>query len=67
MSNDQEISDNIKLLENLNKELGEFDSYIDNLTKLNYEKTMNKISPKERVDLNWNMSYTIYSLYFSKI
>jgi len=66
MSNNEEINKNLELLTNLNTDLKSFDTYLDKLTKLNYDKTLKMISPKERVDLNWAMSYSIYSLYFSK-
>jgi hypothetical protein len=67
---DDDIQDKISILKDLNTELDDFDSLISVLTDskdklLEYEELMTSLDPMDRINLNWNFSYSIYTLYYS--
>jgi hypothetical protein len=64
---DNEIQERIENLNNINNNLDELEKLLDeNLLNQSYKYIMSEISPSERVDLNWNLSYTIYTMYYCK-
>jgi hypothetical protein len=68
---DHDIPNKITQLENLNTELDEFDIMLTKLveskdSKLAYDELMKSLDPMDRIGLNWNFSYSIYTLYYSK-
>jgi hypothetical protein len=64
-SPESEIAEKISVLRDLNKELDELDKSFNTLSSANdYNKIMEEISPKERMDLNWEMGYSTYTLYY---
>ena len=70
MSDQKEISERLDILEDLNSELDDYDSFLDTMIKnkdYDYNKLMEEIDPKERCDLNFNMAFSTYTLYYSKI
>lgn len=68
MQINSDLQEKINSLNDLNKELDEYDDILNDLIKdeTPYDKIMKEISPSERADLNWNMGYSTYSLYYSK-
>jgi hypothetical protein len=67
---DDDIAEKIKTLKELNTELEECDELLSKLTdseneQLQYNKLMEDLPPRERIDLNWDLSYTTYTLYYS--
>jgi hypothetical protein len=70
-SQDAEIANKIKVLKEINTELDNYEKFLDVLVKndsiSDYSKIMEEISPNERMDVNWNMGYSAYTLYYSKI
>jgi hypothetical protein len=69
---DDDIAEKIKTLKELNTEIEECDELFSKLTEteneqLQYNKLMDDLPPRERVDLNWDLSYTTYTLYYSII
>lgn len=73
MTNEErEIKDKMETLKSLNEKLDDLDSILDNFNKRNedyadYQKLMEDVSPEERIDINWNAGYSIYTLYYSKM
>jgi len=65
-----ELENKITILKELYEELEKYDQFQDSLikneTELNYTKLMEEISPNERMDLNWNVGYSTYTLYYCK-
>lgn len=62
-----DINSKINSLDSLIKDLGELEQFMDQtLMKSNYEAMMKEVSPNDRIDLNWNMGYAEYTLYYSK-
>ena len=62
-----ELEQRINALKDLNLKLDDTENLFSNLTKnenLDYEKIMDEISPEERATLNWNFSYSSYTLYY---
>ncbi len=67
--NKAEISEKIEILQDLNNELDQFDNLLDTVfsnKEASYNKLMEEISPEERIDLNWDLSFATYTLYYSK-
>jgi hypothetical protein len=67
---DSDIAEKINTLNELISEIDDCDKFLSELTEndkeeLEYNKLMETLPPRERVDLNWNMSYTTYTLYYS--
>ena len=67
MSENSSVNEKIEILNNLNNQITDLDKFLSPLLERDYEKIMNEISPRDRVDMNWSMSYTTYSLYYCKI
>ena len=69
MSNNQdsEIKEKILILKELNKELDNLDNLTDVFVNNSedYHQIMEDINPKERIDLNWNLGFSAYTLYYS--
>jgi hypothetical protein len=66
--NIDEISDQIYVLKELSSDLDDLDSFLDNMTankELPYSKIMEEVSPEERIEMNWNLSFMVYTLYYS--
>lgn len=63
---DSQIKEKITILKELNKELDSFDQLTDVFAnnKEDYHQIMEDISPKDRIDLNWNLGFSSYSLYY---
>jgi len=64
-----DISNKINILNNLNKDIEGYDEFLSRLIECDkeeyeYNKLMEIIPAKERIDLNWNLSYMIYTLYY---
>ncbi len=70
MSNNQdsEIKEKISILKELNKELDNLDNLTDVFVNQSedYNQIMEEINPKERIDLNWNLGFSAYTLYYSR-
>jgi hypothetical protein len=67
--NIDEISDQINVLKELSSDLDDLDSFLDNMTvnkEVPYSKIMEEVSPEERIEMNWNLSFLVYTLYYSK-
>jgi hypothetical protein len=67
--NKDEISDQVNMLKELNSDLDDLDSFLDNMTgnkETSYSKILEEISPEERIEVNWNLSFMTYTLYYSK-
>jgi hypothetical protein len=64
MSENSSVNEKIEILNNLNNQITDLDKFLSPLLERDYEKIMNEISPRDRVDMNWSLSYTTYSLYF---
>ena len=69
---DDDISKKINILNELNNEIEECDEFLSRLIEsdkeeLEYSKLLDIIPPKERIDLNWDLSYIIYTFYYSNI
>ena len=64
MNENSSINEKIDVLNNLNNRISELDKFLSPLLEKDYENLMKEISPKERVDMNWSLSYTTYSLYY---
>jgi len=64
MSENSSINEKIEILNNLNNQISDLDKFLSPLLEKDYEKIMKEISPRDRVDMNWSMSYTTYSLYY---
>ena len=67
---DSDIAEKINTLNELISEIDDCDKFLSELTEsdkeeLEYNKLMETLPPRERVDLNWDMSYTTYTLYYS--
>lgn len=63
-----DINSKIKSLDSLIEDLGELEQFMDEkLLKSNYDSIMKEVSPNDRIDLNWNMSYAEYTLYYCKL
>jgi hypothetical protein len=68
---DDDIAEKINTLNELITEIDECDELFSKLTdtqneELQYNKLMEELPPRDRIDLNWDMSYTTYTLYYSK-
>jgi hypothetical protein len=68
---DDDIQNKITQLKNLNTELDEFATLLSTLVcsddaKHAYEELMKTLEPMDRINLNWNLSYSVYTLYYSK-
>ena len=59
-----DINKRIDCIDKLDADLNELNSIIDKISKVDYDELMNNISPIDRVDLNWNIAFSQYSLYF---
>ena len=68
-SQDNEIKEKLAILKELNKELDNFDNFTNILVNNteDYQQIMEDIHPRERMDLNWNLGFSTYSLYHSMI
>lgn len=68
MEEDKEISEKILTLEELNKDLDDYNLLLDELTgnDKQFSQVNEKICPEERAELNWNLCYSNYTLYYSK-
>ena len=64
MSENSSVNEKIEILNNLNNQITDLDKFLSPLLERDYEKIMNEISPRDRVDMNWSLSYKTYSLYF---
>ena len=67
--NNDEINERMEILNELNTELDEYDALLHKLfsnKETSYSEIMQNISPDERIDLNWNLSFSSYTLYYSK-
>lgn len=67
---DDDIAEKINTLKELNAEIDECDNLFSKLIdtdneQLQYNKLMDDLPPRERIDLNWDLSYTTYTLYYS--
>ena len=60
----KEIAKRIALMKQINSELDDYNKYMDILysNENNYNKIMELIEPKDRIDLNWNLSFSTYTL-----
>ncbi len=68
MSDDKEILNRIDIFKELNEELDDYENLLDTLYSnddYDYTKLMEHINPKDRLDLNWQMGYSTFSLYYS--
>ena len=66
MTENLSINEKIEVLNNLNTQLSDLEKYLNPLLDKDYDSLMKQISPKERVDMNWSLGYTTYSLYYCK-
>lgn len=66
MNNNEIIEKNIQALKSLNKNLDKFDEKLSLLNKHDYNKLNKEITNRDRVELNWSLSYCLYSLYYGK-
>ena len=57
-----DINKRIDCIDKLDADLNELNSIIDKISKVDYDELMNNISPIDRVDLNWNIAFSQYSL-----
>ena len=64
MNDNLSINEKIEILNNLNTQMTDLDKYLNPLLEKDYDLIMNEISPKDRIDMNWSLSYTTYSLYY---
>ena len=64
MSENSSINEKIEILNNLNNQISDLDKFLSPLLEKDYEKIMKEISPRDRLDMNWSLSYTTYSLYY---
>ncbi len=69
---DDDISTKINILKDLNRDIEGCDEFLSRLIETDkgeyeYNKLIEIIPPKERVDLNWDLSYMIYTLYYSNL
>lgn len=61
------IDDKIENLNKLNTDLDALEELLESgLFNKDYSSLMKEISPTERVDLNWNIGYSIYTMYYCK-
>ena len=69
MEEQKEISEKINVLKDLNDQLDNYDKLLDkmfsNEDEINFNKLNEEIDPKERCDLNWNIAFSTYTLYYS--
>ena len=66
---EEEIENRTENLLQLNKDLDMFeiflsDNNIDN--KVKYQEFISKCNINERIDMNWNLSYSLFTLFYSK-
>lgn len=66
---EEEIENRIENLLQLNKDLDMFENFlsennIDN--KIKYQEFISKCNINERIDMNWNISYSLFTLFYSK-
>jgi hypothetical protein len=62
-----EIHNRIQTLNELNREIDEFDGLFNKITEQpenSYNNILERIDPKERADLEWISSYAIYTNYY---
>ena len=64
MTDNLSINEKIELLNNLNRQVSDLDKFLTPLLDKDYDTIMKEISPKDRVDMNWSLGYTTYSLYY---
>lgn len=63
-----EINLRTSYLNRLILELKEYENFLDYFLFLeNYDKFNNQISPTDRLNLNWNLAYSQYTMYYSNI
>lgn len=65
-----ELENRIEKLNQLNKDLDDFQMFLseNNIdSKEKYEEFISKCQINERIDMNWNISYSLYTLFYSKI
>lgn len=67
MSENSSVNEKIEVLNNLNNQISDLDKFLSPLLEKDYEKIMKEVSPRDRVDMNWSLSYTTYSLYYCKL
>lgn len=63
----ESIDEKVELLETINTQISDLEKLLQPLIDKNYDQIMNAVSPKERIDLNWSLSYSTYSLYYRKV
>lgn len=66
---EEEIENRTENLLQLNKDLDMFENFlsennIDN--KIKYLEFISKCNINERIDMNWNLSYSLFTLFYSK-
>ncbi len=69
MSDEKEINEKIEILGDLNKQLDDYDKFLDVMfanKNYDYNKLIDEIGPNDRCDLNWNLGFSTYTLYYSK-
>lgn len=69
MDDNELIEDKIETLNNVINKVDEFEKIFDKLlnSNLNFNDLNKQISPNERIELNLDLSYSIYTLYYSNI
>ena len=60
------INEKIEVLNNLSTQITDLDKFLSPLLETDYNTLMKETSPKDRVDMNWSLSYTTHSLYYRK-
>lgn len=61
-----DINNRIEKLSQLEDDIDKMDDFLSFLTKFDYESLMKDLPPGDRVDLNWNMAYAEYTMYYRK-
>jgi hypothetical protein len=66
---EDDIANKVNTLNELITEIDECDEVLSKLVdsqneQLGYNRLMEELPPRERIDMNWDMSYTTYTLYY---